>query len=115
MANDRKESTQPVRTKTTDTGRPPPRKRAKKNTDVDAGINTNQPPRAGRRKLILSEDHGTKTVAVAWRLDEGDVPNASKIRDITFENFTFAPQKAAWKKDGKFIWGWVCVMLLNVR
>ena len=61
------------------------------------------------QKLLLSMDYGTKTLSVAYRLVKPDeFPSPANIHDIHFsERDYFAPQAAAWTKDGSFIWGYV--------
>lgn len=62
---------------------------------------------ADARKLLLSCDYGTKTLAMAYRITSpGEEAHVTKVHDVKFDRKTSAPQQVAWGPDGTFYWGY---------
>lgn len=101
------------------TGRLSKRQKGEPKTDIDAtGDTIMQEDREDEpAKLLFAMDYGTKTLSLAYRIaKDSDTPTQFDIYDVHFDPVeVFAPQVAAWTKDGAFIWGRVSVLKSSSR
>ena len=70
------------------------------------------------RRLLLSMDYGTKTLAMAYRIvderDDNSTTESHKSQIISFSrNACHAPQIAAWDNSGEFLWGYQVVTAMS--